>query len=69
MIYFDNAATSKYKPGVVYDAFMHYVREIGTSPGRGSYSLGESRLRECYIKAGKKLTRSLATQTKQMLFY
>ena len=38
MIYFDNAATSRYKPEVVYDAFNFYIREIGTSPGRGSYS-------------------------------
>lgn len=48
MIYFDNAATSKYKPDVVYDAFMHYVREIGTSPGRGSYSLGVQASRMLY---------------------
>lgn len=39
MIYFDNAATSRPKPGEVYDAFNYYVRTIGTSPGRGSYSL------------------------------
>lgn len=38
MIYFDNAATTRYKPDEVYDAFNYYVREIGTSPGRGSYS-------------------------------
>lgn len=39
MIYFDNAATTKYKPEQVYEAFNYYVREVGTSPGRGSYSL------------------------------
>ena len=39
MIYFDNAATTRKKPEEVYDAFNFYVREIGTSPGRGSYSL------------------------------
>lgn len=39
MIYFDNAATTRYKPESVYEAFNYYVREIGTSPGRGSYSL------------------------------
>lgn len=37
MIYFDNAATTKDKPEVVYEAFEYYVREIGVSPGRGSY--------------------------------
>lgn len=40
MIYFDNAATSRPKPEEVYDAFNYFVREVGTSPGRGSYSLG-----------------------------
>lgn len=40
MIYFDNAATTKYKPDEVYDAVNFYLREIGVSPGRGSYSLG-----------------------------
>ena len=39
MIYFDNAATTKYKPEQVYEAFNYYVREVGVSPGRGSYSL------------------------------
>lgn len=40
MIYFDNAATTKYKPEEVYQAFEYYIREIGVSPGRGSYQLG-----------------------------
>lgn len=40
MIYFDNAATTKYKPDEVIAAFEYYVREIGVSPGRGSYQLG-----------------------------
>ncbi|MDY4747179.1 MAG: aminotransferase class V-fold PLP-dependent enzyme [Candidatus Fimisoma sp.] len=48
MIYFDNAATSKTKPESVYDAFMYYVREIGTSPGRGSYTLGVQASRMLY---------------------
>ena len=39
MIYFDNAATSRPKPEAVYEAFNWYIREVGTSPGRGSYSL------------------------------
>lgn len=48
MIYFDNAATSRYKPEIVYNAFNYYVREIGTSPGRGSYSLGIQASRMLY---------------------
>lgn len=40
MIYLDSAATTKYKPDKTYEAFMQYARDIGVSPGRGSYSLG-----------------------------
>lgn len=48
MIYFDNAATTKYKPQEVYKAFEYYVREIGVSPGRGSYQLGIEASRMLY---------------------
>lgn len=48
MIYFDNAATTKYKPEEVYKAFEYYVREIGVSPGRGSYSLSIEASRMLY---------------------
>lgn len=48
MIYFDNAATSKPKPEEVYEAFNYYVREVGTSPGRGSYSLAIQASRMLY---------------------
>lgn len=48
MIYFDNAATTKYKPDEVYDAVNYYLREIGVSPGRGSYSLGIEASRMLY---------------------
>lgn len=48
MIYFDNAATTRKKPEEVYDAFNYYVREIGTSPGRGSYSLSIQASRMLY---------------------
>lgn len=48
MIYFDNAATTKYKPEEVYKAFEYYVREIGVSPGRGSYQLGIEASRMLY---------------------
>lgn len=48
MVYFDNAATSRPKPEVVTAAFMEYVQRIGTSPGRGSYSLGISASRMLY---------------------
>lgn len=48
MIYFDNAATTKYKPDEVYEAVNYYLREIGVSPGRGSYSLGIEASRMLY---------------------
>ena len=48
MIYFDNAATTKYKPNEVYDAVSFYLREVGVSPGRGSYSLGIDASRMLY---------------------
>lgn len=48
MIYLDNAATTKYKPEEVYEAFEYYVREIGVSPGRGSYQLGIQASRMLY---------------------
>ena len=48
MIYFDNAATSRKKPEEIYDAFNYYLREIGTSPGRGSYSLAIQASRMLY---------------------
>ena len=48
MIYFDNAATTRRKPEEVYDAFNYYVREVGTSPGRGSYSLAIQSSRMLY---------------------
>ena len=53
MIYLDNAATTKYKPEIVYDAFNYYIREVAVSPGRGSYSLG--------IKASRMLYQSRKT--------
>lgn len=48
MVYLDNAATTKYKPEEVYKAFDYYVREIGVSPGRGSYQLGIEASRMLY---------------------
>lgn len=48
MIYLDNAATTKYKPEEVYQAFEYYIREIGVSPGRGSYQLGIEASRMLY---------------------
>lgn len=48
MIYFDNAATTKYKPESVYEAANFYLREIGVSPGRGSYGLGIEASRMLY---------------------
>lgn len=48
MVYLDNAATTKYKPEEVYKAFEYYVREIGVSPGRGSYQFGIEASRMLY---------------------
>lgn len=48
MIYFDNAATTKYKPDEVIEALNYYLRYIGVSPGRGSYSLGIEASRMLY---------------------
>ena len=48
MIYFDNAATSRKKPEEVYEAFNYYIREVGTSPGRGSHSLAIQASRMLY---------------------
>lgn len=38
-VYFDNAATSYPKPEEVYRAVDDFQRNIGASPGRGTYSL------------------------------
>lgn len=48
MVYLDNAATTKYKPECVYEAFNYYVREVAVSPGRGSYSTGIEASRMLY---------------------
>lgn len=48
MIYFDNAATSRPKPDTVYDAFNYYIKEVGASPGRGSYGLAIQASRMLY---------------------
>ena len=48
MIYFDNAATTKYKPEAVYEATNFYLREVGVSPGRGSYGMGIEASRMLY---------------------
>ena len=48
MIYFDNAATTKYKPEEVYEAVNFYLRDVGVSPGRGSYSIGIEASRMLY---------------------
>lgn len=48
MIYFDNAATTKYKPDEVIEALNYYLRDVGVSSGRGSYSLGIDASRMLY---------------------
>lgn len=48
MIYFDNAATTKHKPEPVYEAVNYYLKEVGVSPGRGSYGIGIEASRMLY---------------------
>ena len=48
MVYFDNAATTKNKPQEVYDAVFEYMKDVGVSPGRGSYQLGIEASRRLY---------------------
>lgn len=48
MVYFDNAATTKNKPQEVYDAAFEYMKNVGVSPGRGSYQLGIEASRRLY---------------------
>jgi len=48
MIYFDNAATTRNKPEEVFQALNTYLRDIGVSPGRGSYSAGIEASRMLY---------------------
>ncbi len=52
IIYLDNAATTRTKPEEVYNAFDFYVRNIGTSPGRGSHILAIEASR-CLYQARK----------------
>lgn len=67
MIYFDNAATTKYKPEEVYKAFEYYVREIGVSPGRGSYQLGIEASRMLF-KTRKKVAEYFGLSSNSVIF-
>lgn len=67
MIYFDNAATTKYKPEEVYRAFDYYAREIGVSPGRGSYQLGIEASRMLY-KTRKKIAQYFGMTETNIIF-
>ena len=67
MIYFDNAATTKYKPEEVYKAFEYYVREVGVSPGRGSYQLGIEASRMLY-KTRKKIATFFGADNTNVIF-
>ncbi len=67
MIYFDNAATTKYKPEEVYKAFEYYVREIGVSPGRGSYQLGIEASRMLF-KTRKKIAEYFGLSSNSVIF-
>ena len=48
LIYFDNAATTRIKPECVYEELNSYLRNIGVSPGRGTYRLGIQASRMLY---------------------
>jgi len=67
MIYFDNASTTKYKPEEVYKAFEYYIREIGVSPGRGSYQLGIEASRMLF-KTRKKVARFFDMKDPNVIF-
>lgn len=67
MIYLDNAATTKYKPEEVYKAFEYYVREIGVSPGRGSYRLGIEASRMLY-KTRKNVAKYFGAEEPNVIF-
>lgn len=67
MIYFDNASTTKYKPEEVYKAFEYYVREVGVSPGRGSYQLGIEASRMLY-KTRKKVANYFGMDNSNVIF-
>lgn len=41
MIYFDNASTSHPKPKELIEEINYYLRDIGVSPGRGSYQASQ----------------------------
>ena len=67
MIYFDNAATTKYKPEEVYKAFEYFVKEVGVSPGRGSYQLGIEASRMLY-KTRKKVANYFGLSNTNVVF-
>lgn len=67
MVYLDNAATTKYKPEEVYKAFEYYVREIGVSPGRGSYQLGIEASRMLY-KTRRVVAKYFGTDEPNVIF-
>lgn len=48
MIYLDNAATTREKPEVVYNGYIYFLKNIGVSPGRGSYKAGIEASRMLY---------------------
>ena len=48
MIYLTMQPQTKYKPEAVYEATNFYLREVGVSPGRGSYGMGIEASRMLY---------------------
>ncbi len=67
IIYFDNAATSRYKPCEVINAYINYIEDIGTSPGRGSYSLAIQASRMLY-KCRKTISRFFGNESNNIVF-
>jgi len=67
-VYADYAATSKHKPPEVWEAMEHYLKEIGTSPGRGGYSLGLEADRIIF-SARQKITRLFNGDKQNNVFF
>ncbi len=67
MIYLDNAATTKQKPEEVYRAYEYYAREIGVSPGRGTYRLGVEASRMLF-KTRKNVAKFFGSENPNVIF-
>lgn len=67
MAYFDNAATTFPKPGIVYDFMNEFYRQSGANAGRGHYGMAESA--GALIKdTRRRLQKLLHCESKQVIF-